>query len=262
MSELTPVREAVDTLAARAPAPDFDDLRRRAARRRRRRTAMTAAAAAGSVAAIVVGAGMIARDSTGSDRPSPADEPTMGSSAPSTARGSAASPDCTDDDSLSCQAEFDRRLDEILGSVPGWTVGGARPAGAPPDLVVNGPCEGRWGRERATGVGHGSAGTAQAGLAEGLFHARWPSRAEAAAAADRLVANLASCERTAWRTQPIPQRPGAVLASSPDALAWIQQSRSDMWILQVVSSEGPPPPPARVAVAEWLADYIDWKWVT
>jgi hypothetical protein len=51
MSELTPLREAVDTLASRTLSPDFGDLRRRAARRGRRRVVLVAAA----TAAVIVG---------------------------------------------------------------------------------------------------------------------------------------------------------------------------------------------------------------
>jgi hypothetical protein len=56
MSEFTPLREAVDTLASRRPSPDFGELQRRATRRGRRRVVMVAAATAvviaGSVLAI------------------------------------------------------------------------------------------------------------------------------------------------------------------------------------------------------------------
>ena len=56
MSEFTPLREAVDTLAERTPQPDFGELKRRATRRGRRRVvlvaAATAAVIAGSVAAV------------------------------------------------------------------------------------------------------------------------------------------------------------------------------------------------------------------
>lgn len=45
MSEFTPLRDAVDTLADRALPPDFHELERRATRRGRRRIAMVAAAA-------------------------------------------------------------------------------------------------------------------------------------------------------------------------------------------------------------------------
>jgi Tol biopolymer transport system component len=50
MSEFTPLREAVDTLASRTPSPDFGELKRRATRRRRRRVAMVAAATAAVIA--------------------------------------------------------------------------------------------------------------------------------------------------------------------------------------------------------------------
>jgi hypothetical protein len=49
MSELTPLREAVETMASRAPSPDFGELRRRATRRGRRRIALAAVAAAAAV---------------------------------------------------------------------------------------------------------------------------------------------------------------------------------------------------------------------
>src|SRR4051794_1288592 len=54
MSELTPLREAADALAARRPSPDFAELERRATRRGRRRVVMVAAAAAALVVASVV----------------------------------------------------------------------------------------------------------------------------------------------------------------------------------------------------------------
>ena len=51
MSEFTPLREAVDTLAGRTPSPDFSQLKRRATRRRRRRLAIVATAATAAVIA-------------------------------------------------------------------------------------------------------------------------------------------------------------------------------------------------------------------
>ncbi len=54
MSEFTPLREAVDTLASRSPSPDFGELKRRATRRGRRRVAMAAAATAAVIAGSVV----------------------------------------------------------------------------------------------------------------------------------------------------------------------------------------------------------------
>jgi Tol biopolymer transport system component len=54
MSEFTPLREAVEALARRTPAPDFGDLERRAIRRGRRRVVMVAVA----TAAVVVGSAL------------------------------------------------------------------------------------------------------------------------------------------------------------------------------------------------------------
>lgn len=50
MSEITPLREAVDTLASRTPSPDFSELKARANRRGRRRVAMVATASAAMIA--------------------------------------------------------------------------------------------------------------------------------------------------------------------------------------------------------------------
>lgn len=54
MSEFTPLREAVDTLADQARPPDFAELDRRATRRGRRRVAMVAGAAAALIAGSAV----------------------------------------------------------------------------------------------------------------------------------------------------------------------------------------------------------------
>jgi hypothetical protein len=51
MSDFTPLREAVETLAGRAPSPNFDALQRRATRRGRRRIAVVTVAAAAAVGA-------------------------------------------------------------------------------------------------------------------------------------------------------------------------------------------------------------------
>src|SRR5947207_2343950 len=54
MSALTPLCEAVDTLAGRRPSPDFGELERRATRRGRRRVVMVAAATVAVVAGSVL----------------------------------------------------------------------------------------------------------------------------------------------------------------------------------------------------------------
>lgn len=54
MSDFTPLREAIDSLAGQSLAPDFDSLRRRSARRGRRRVVVVAASAATVVAASVL----------------------------------------------------------------------------------------------------------------------------------------------------------------------------------------------------------------
>ena len=53
MSEFTPLREALDSLAGRAPSPDFSELRRRATHRGRRRAVMLATATVAVIAGSV-----------------------------------------------------------------------------------------------------------------------------------------------------------------------------------------------------------------
>ena len=66
MSEFTPLREAVDTLASRTPSPDFGELKRRASRRGRRRAAFAAVAAFAVIAGSALAAtDLMATDGTG-----------------------------------------------------------------------------------------------------------------------------------------------------------------------------------------------------
>ena len=209
MSDFTPLREAVDTLAGRSPSPDFGELKRRATRRGRRRIAMAAAAtAAVRIAGIVAvadgdtsGAATSLRRSGNPRRPRPV----------ATVRESA-EPTPTTVWGLSAQ------LDAIVAQVPGWSIADTLPPTTTHDYAFNGPCSGRLGKGAEIGQLTGaSARPASARM-------RFPSEARASDAAARFVENLESCTATAWRTQPIAQT-GAVLASSADAVAWIQQTR-------------------------------------
>ncbi len=71
MSEFTPLREAVDTLANRALPPDFGELKRRATRRGRRRIALAVA----GTAAVLVTAGIAGNVLPGEDRATPPAQP-------------------------------------------------------------------------------------------------------------------------------------------------------------------------------------------
>jgi len=77
MSELTPLREAVDTLARRAPSPDFGQLKRRASRRGRRRVATVAAVTAAVIAGSVLAVSGIdhRRAAPPVDQPKPSSDP-------------------------------------------------------------------------------------------------------------------------------------------------------------------------------------------
>ena len=62
MSDFSPLREAVDTLASRAPSPEFGELKRRAAHRGRRRVAFMAAATVAVIAGTVLASSVVSVD--------------------------------------------------------------------------------------------------------------------------------------------------------------------------------------------------------
>lgn len=240
MSEFTPLREAVDTLASRSPSPDFGELKRRANRRGRRRVVM---AAAGAVAFIAMGGGLAAGTLGGSDQPSLIGEPTTPSpESPTVPESAEASP-------ASAWA-LGTELHAMLVQVPGWAITD-NPAYTNYDYAFNGPCSGNWGRGATSG---GDGGLASAGIGGAGFR----SEAQASEAAARFVENLESCTATAWRTQPIAQT-GAVLASSANGVAWIQQMGDTVRVLQVPTTDGPPPLGVQVEVAEWIVAYDTWQ---
>ena len=240
MSEFTPLREAVDALASRSPSPDFGALKRRATRRGRRRVVMVAAA--GALAFIAVGGGLTAGSLGGSDRLSPIGEPTTPPS-PTTVQESV-------EPAPESLTVLTAELHAIFAQVPGWAITN-NPTFTDYDYAFNGPCSGDWGKGAKSG---GDGGVAKAGIG-GLG---FPSEAKAADAAARFVENLESCTATAWRTQPIAET-GAVLASSADGVAWIQQKGADVQVLQVPTTDGPPPVGVQVQVAEWMVAYSAWQ---
>ena len=129
MSEFTPLREAVDTLAGRSASPDFGELKRRATRRGRRRIAVVAAAAA----AVIAGTAAVVTGLDGDRRTAPVDEP-MPTPKPVTApNGWVAIDDYRDGGSIFLvrPGEDARRL-EVPGSdgtsdaCPAWSPDGTR----------------------------------------------------------------------------------------------------------------------------------------
>ena len=240
MSEFTPLREAVDTLASRTPSPDFGELKRRATRRGRRRVVMVAAAAA----AVIVGR----------RRPSPASPDGTTDADRGTHVGQ---PTPVAHGAGECRvAGFLQALGQSWTHYSTWSPAGPspRPATYPEDYdyALNGPCSGDWDEGAISGGDGGIFGTS---LDVGHGKAGFSSEAQASDAAAEFVENLASCTATAWRTQPIPQT-GAVLASSDHAVAWIQEGHREVHVLQAPTIDGPPPASVQVAVAEWLVAYI------
>ena len=198
-----------------------------------------------AVAIIVVGGGVAAGSLGGSDQPSPIGEPTTPSlESPTVSESAESSPAVVQD--------LDTQLDEILGQVPGWAIG-SPPRFPEYDYAFNGPCSGDSSLLKDS---NGAAdGGASRGLPVGLGKAHFPSEAQASEAAARFVENLETCTVTAWRTQPIAQT-GAVLAYSADAVTWIQQKGHYVDVLQVPTTDGPPPVSVQVEVAEWMVAFI------
>lgn len=242
MSEFTALREAVDTVASRSPSPDFGDLKRRATRRGRRRVVMVAAATA---AAIAMGGGLAAGSLGGSDQRSLIGEPTT--------------PSPTEPESPARRPSWQSlgtELEAIMEQAPGWAV-----ATNPDytdytdyDYAFNGPCTGNWAKGATSGSDGGLA-TFDETSSVGIGTTGFASEDQASDAVTRFVENLASCTATAWRTQPIAGT-GAVLASSADAVTWIQREGADVLVLQVPTTDGPPTVGVQVAVAEWMVPYI------
>ncbi|MGA8846017.1 MAG: hypothetical protein WB471_05325 [Nocardioides sp.] len=246
MSEFTPLREAVDTLASRTPSPNFGELQRRATRRRRRRVVMVAAA---TVAVIAVGGGLAAGTLGGNDRVSPMGEPTTPSSESPRVQESAES-------SATVAPDDPGPLDAIFQQVPSWTYNNTSRDVRDFEPAVKGPCSGNWARAGAFVDGDPSKGEVAYLYSEVagqtiLGSIYFPSEAHASDAAARLVEGLESCTATAWATLPV-ARTGAVLASSAEAVAWIQHTGADVMVLVVPTTDGPPPADMQVEVTEWM----------
>ena len=232
--------QLLDTLVADVTAGTRAPGAPTAIKQARRRRAGVAVAAA--VAVIAVGGGVAAGTLGGSDQPSPIGEPTTPSSASPTVQESA-------EPSPASIGAFETELDAILVQVPGWAISDTFTDDY--DYAFNGPCSGNWGKGATSG---GDGGIAGAGIGGHGF----PSEAQASDAAARFVENLESCTATAWQTQPIAQT-GAVLASSATGVAWIQQKGDHVDVLQVPTTDGPPPVGVQVEVAEWMVAYRTWQ---
>ena len=238
----------LDTLVADVTASTRAPGARHAVARARRRTTV-AVAVAGAVALVAVAGGLAAGTSDGRDDPAPVGEPTPPATSPSgtpTAQGSTESP--------SSAYDLGSQLDAILLEVPGWTVAQGYPEGY--DYAFNGPCAGEWMSDATSGSDGG--GPPPNGSMAGIGHLGFRSEARASDAVARFVESLRSCTTTAWRVQPIAGS-GALLASSATGAAWIQQDGADVTVLQVPTTDGPPPARVRVAVAGWMVAYRTWQ---
>jgi hypothetical protein len=252
MSDFTPLREAIDTLATRAPSPDFGELERRATRRGRRRVTMVAVAA---VAAIVVGATVATGVLDGVDRVGPVVDPTTRSPEPSPAPASpttSSGPPTAPEESF--VGERYRTLRETL-EVSGWTVRDTA-AGKPEALIR---CAGNW----MDGPGGRSAGhnlgltvnpeEPPVGWAEEIDGFTSPASASAAAAL--LLTNLTSCTIESWRSQPIGQT-GAALAINDSGVLWVHKDDQSVATLYVATPDGPPPLAVQVDVADLIYSWF------
>ena len=141
---------------------------------------------------------------------------------------------------------FATEFNTIVAQVPGWSIADTQ------EIFTTESCAGDW--SSGAGFGGGNFDVRTNGEPGQVWHdvMGFPSAAQASAAVDRLVRNLASCKEVAWQTQAIAQT-GAVLASSPQGLMWIQQSGKELSTLHAVTDDGPPPPAIQVKIADLMA---------
>jgi hypothetical protein len=200
---------------------------------RRRRTVSAVVVAAAVVLAVGIAQAWVS-DGPRDVQPAPAPSPTVASDPA--------------EESLQDDELFASELRRIVAQVPGWSIADAQ------ELLLSAPCAGSWS-SAATGFSGGNFDVRTNGEAGQVWHGRmgFPSAAEASHAIDRLVDNLASCTTVAWQTRPIAGA-GSVLASSPDGLAWIHQDGEGVSILEMVTTDGPPPLGVQVEIADLLAE--------
>ena len=141
---------------------------------------------------------------------------------------------------------FATEFNKIVAQVPDWSIADIQ------EMFTNEPCAGDWSLT-AGGFSGGNFDVRTNGERGQVWHTGigFPSAAQASAAVDRLVKNLASCEEVAWQTQPIAQT-GAVLASSAHGLVWIQQNGKELSTLDAVTNDGPPPLAIQVEIADLM----------
>jgi hypothetical protein len=215
-----------------APAsPAGEDARRGRRLVRRRRTVSVAAAAA----AVLLAVGIVQAElPDGRQDLQPAPAPSV-----------PAPPDPTEAAPPNGEV-FEREMRQLLARVPGWSIADKQL------LFTATPCAGSWS-SAATGSGGGNFDVSTSGRPGQMWHevVGFTSAAEATSAVDRLVENLASCTTVEWRTAPIILT-GARLASSADGVIWVYRNRAAVSILEVVTTEGPPPLSVQREVAQLM----------
>jgi hypothetical protein len=140
---------------------------------------------------------------------------------------------------------FATEFNKIVAQVPDWSIADIQ------EMFTSEPCAGDW--SSPAGFGGGAFDVRTNGEPGQVWHVAlgFPSAAQASAAVDRLVRNLASCKEVAWQAQPIAQT-GAVLASSAHGLVWIQQDGKELSTLDAVTNDGPPPLAIQVKIADLM----------
>lgn len=216
-----------------APAtPAGEDARRGERMVRRRRT--VAAVVVVSAVVLTVGLGQASLVGDSSElQPAPAPS--------SPARSGPVEPLRVDGD------PFATKFNKIVAQVPDWSIADTQ------RLFTIEPCAGDWS-SKAEGAGGGNFDVRINGELGQVWGETvgFRSAAQASAAVERLIENLASCTEVAWQTQPIAQT-GAVLASSAQGLIWVQKNGKDLSILQAATTHGPPPLAIQVEIAELMA---------
>ena len=146
---------------------------------------------------------------------------------------------------------FATEFNKIVVQVPDWSIADTQ------EMFDNGPCAGDW-----TSAAEGGSGGDFDVRTNGEPGLVWQdmmgftSAAQASAAVNRLIRNLASCTTVVWQIEQI-ARTGAVMASSADGLIWVQQRGKSISTLSAVTNDGPPPLDVQVEIADLMSSSLE-----
>jgi hypothetical protein len=146
---------------------------------------------------------------------------------------------------------FATEFNKIVVQVPDWSIADTQ------EMFDNGSCAGDW-TSAAEGGSGGDFDVRTNGEPGQVWHDMmgFTSAAQASAAVNRLVRNLASCTTVVWQIEQI-ARTGAVLASSAEGVILIQTRGKHVSTLSAVTTDGPPPLDVQVEIADLMSSSLE-----